>query len=173
MPQTYRDTREWIEKGGLLRDWPMLNVNCGRCRLAADRCGNEITAIVDRAEAEKRELTEAERESVEIFTQAIPILSQSDAVMYPNPYELLNGADQRTGLPINQGGRTFDYEEEDQRNRARPTTICPRCSTAAAEQKLRHECIDAGYGILPTGVFVTQPSNQDGVEFRQKGPVAV
>lgn len=165
-----RETRDWIKAGGLLVDWPMLNTCCGQCWQAAARCEKEITAILERADSLARFLTDDERVSVAIYANAIPILRAADGVMYPNPYELLSGADPKTGLPPNKGSRTFKYDEEDQRQRARPTGICPRCSTPAAEQKLRHECIDAGYGVLPAGVFVTQPSNQDEVSgFKQEG----
>lgn len=159
-PGDGRGERAWIQDGGLLRNWPLLNTCCGRCTFAADRCRREIDAITARAADAQRALTPEEEESVAIFTAAIPILRQADGVLYPNPYELLSGADPRTGLPVNKGGRTFRYDEEDQRQRARPTGICPRCSTPAAEAKLRQECIDAGYGILPVGVFVRTPSNQ-------------
>lgn len=160
--------RDWVKQGGTLVDWPMLNTGCLNCAAAARRCRDEAAGITAAAAFGRaialfagREVTEDEREAerakVEVFLQAIPILQQQDCVMYPNPLEGPN--------PPEKIGDAFEWYEK----MARATTICPRCSTPAAEAKLRQECIDAGFVILPIGVFVTQPSNQDEVRFRLKG----
>lgn len=131
-----RGLRAWFE-ADLPYGFPMERVNCGVCRLGAQRCREESEQIVVRCETEGRDLTDRERTTIELYVEGARVLSQADALMYPSP-EQDEWADEHPGEPTKHI----------------PSTICPRCSTPDQERRLRELVEKQGlHKLKPITVF--------------------
>lgn len=135
-PRDNRGLKAWLE-AGQPGGFPIESINCAVCSLGGKRCEDELREITERLDLEGREPTPEEEASIEVFSLGMVVLRQADALMYPSP-------EQDEWMEEHPGEPTKHF----------PSTICPRCSTRAAERRLRAMVEAQGrHKLKPVTVF--------------------